>query len=191
MNINEILLIISISGIILGIIVGFIIYEKCKFPGHEDIGPVIGAGAVLLSIISALGIMIFPTTKDVKEIIIKEEISAFQDDTYNQIYGKVSGNFFYVNGEVSSAPETYITLVKIGDSGKVEFLNYKMSEVELYLVDENELEFPYIETSYYSVYEEYILFGKVINTESYIEGDEKIRIYLPADSLQYDNKVNG
>ena len=94
MNINEILLIISIVGIILGVIVGFIISEKCKFPGHNDIGLVIGAGTVLLSIISALGIMIFPTTKDVKEIIIKEEISAFQDSTYNQIYGKVSGGFF-------------------------------------------------------------------------------------------------
>ena len=37
--------------------------------------------------------------------------------------------FFYINGEISSTPETYITLVKIGDGGKVEFLNYKMSEV--------------------------------------------------------------
>ena len=167
--------------LILCIIVGFV--ENSDFFVYS----------IIFGAFAAFSFIITFTYTTNSNIQIKEEvvyIKAFENDSFTKIYGYINGGLLHTNGEITSEPGTFLTVLSIDESGKATFKNFDLTTTEIYFKD--------VDKPYYVEYcktwqEDVILFGRKINkntTERHRILKDKYIVVLPYDSIKYDNSIN-
>lgn len=146
-----------------------------------------GASAVIL--IFATFLCFIPNKVDTQRKITTENLIAFTDSSEQEIYGYIKGNIFYVNGEVESTSNSYIKVLSTNPDGSIKIYDFNLSDgnVHIFLVETTT---GYMTTEVITHQKYCMFFNKKADIGSYTE-ETHYNIYLPMNSLSYDNTLNG
>jgi hypothetical protein len=149
----------------------------------------IWCGAIALILIFTSFLCFIPNKVDTQRKITTENLIAFTDSSEQEIYGYIKGNIFYINGEVESTSNSYIKVLSTNPDGSIKIYDFNLSDgnVHIFLVDTPS---GYMTTEVISQQKYCMFFNKKANTGSYTE-ETHYNIYLPINSLSYDNTLNG
>ena len=143
--------------------------------------------AVLL--IFVLFLCFIPNKVDTQRKLTTENLIAFTDSSEQEIYGYIKGNIFYINGEVESTSNSYIKVLSTNPDGSVKIYDFNLSDgnVHIFLVDTPS---GYMTTEVITQQKYCMFFNKKVDIGDSTK-ETHYNIYLPMNSLSYDNTLNG
>lgn len=149
----------------------------------------IWCGAISIILIFASFLCFIPNGVDTQRKLTTENLIAFTDSSEQEIYGYIKGNIFCINGEVESTSNSYIKVLTTNpdNSIKIYELNLSDGNVHIFLIDTPS---GYMTTEVITKQKYCMFFNKKADIGSYTE-EIHYNIYLPMNSLSYDNTLNG